>query len=64
MKRVLAVTLSACIATINASGEAFTDTPYDETWDRLLRIANIAYCRGINEFAVCASSYQPWDDRT
>jgi|InofroStandDraft_1065614.scaffolds.fasta_scaffold02045_3 hypothetical protein len=46
-----------------ASGEAFTDTPYDETWDRLLRIANIAYCRGINEFAVCASSYQPWDDR-
>ncbi len=46
-----------------ASGEAFTDTPYDTTWDELLRIANIAYCRGINEFAVCASSYQPWTDR-
>ncbi len=46
-----------------ASGEAFTDTPYSETWDELLRIANIAYCRGINEFVVCASSYQPWSDQ-
>lgn len=46
-----------------ASGEAFTDTPYHETWDELLRIANIAYCRGVNEFVVCASSYQPWLDR-
>ena len=45
-----------------ASGEAFTDTPYTSTWDELLRIANLAYCRGINEFAVCASSYQPWPD--
>lgn len=46
-----------------ASGEAFTDTPYGRSWDELLRIANLAYCRGINEFAVCASSYQPWTDR-
>ncbi len=46
-----------------ASGEAFTDTPYTATWDELLRIANLAYCRGINEFVVCASSYQPWMDR-
>ena len=46
-----------------ASGEAFTDTPYTATWDELLRIANLAYCRGINEFAVCASTYQPWLDR-
>lgn len=46
-----------------ASGEAFTDTPYEEPFDSLLRIANIAYSRGINEFAVCASSYQPWLDR-
>ncbi|MDE6377944.1 MAG: hypothetical protein K2K72_04285, partial [Duncaniella sp.] len=58
-----------------ASGEAFTDTPYflpaDSTdtgwkergWHRLLRIANIAYCRGLNEFVVCASTYQPWLDR-
>ena len=46
-----------------ASGEAFTDTPYGATWDELLRIANLAYCRGINEFVVCASSYQPWLDR-
>lgn len=42
-----------------ASGEAFTDTPYETAWDELMRIANLAYCRGINEFAVCASSYQP-----
>ena len=45
-----------------ASAEAFTDTPYSTTWGELLRIANLAYCRGINEFAVCASSYQPWLD--
>lgn len=46
-----------------ASGEAFTDTPYDEPWTELLRIANLAYCKGINEFVICASSYQPWLDR-
>lgn len=58
-----------------ASGEAFTDSPYffpeDENdtawkergWHELLRIANLAYCKGINEFVVCASSYQPWLDR-
>ncbi len=43
-----------------ASGEAFTDTPYTTSFNELLRIANLAYCKGINEFAVCASSYQPW----
>ena len=58
-----------------ASGEAFTDSPYffpahenDSTWKErgwhnLLRIANLAYAKGINEFVVCASSYQPWLDR-
>ncbi|MDE6381225.1 MAG: hypothetical protein K2L11_12200 [Muribaculaceae bacterium] len=58
-----------------ASGEAFTDSPYffprnesdttwkERGWHELLRIANIAYCKGINEFVVCASSYQPWLDR-
>ncbi|MDE6637353.1 MAG: hypothetical protein K2K32_03850 [Muribaculaceae bacterium] len=58
-----------------ASGEAFTDSPYffpenenDSTWKQrgwheLLRIANLAYCKGINEFVVCASSYQPWLDK-
>lgn len=46
-----------------ASGEAFTDTPYSASWDELLRIANLAYCKGINEFVVCASSYQPWQDK-
>lgn len=45
-----------------ASAEAFTDTPYETTWDGLLRIANIAYSRGINEFVVCASSHQPYSD--
>lgn len=58
-----------------ASGEAFTDTPYfypadsadtgwkERGWAELRRIANIAYCRGVNEFVVCASTYQPWPDR-
>lgn len=58
-----------------ALGEAFTDTPYfypadsadtgwkERGWHELLRIANIAYCRGVNEFVVCASTYQPWPDR-
>lgn len=46
-----------------AAAEAFTDTPYSAGWDELLRIANLAYCRGINEMSVCASSYQPWPDR-
>lgn len=46
-----------------ASAEAFTDTPYSTTWDELRRIANLAYCKGINEFVVCASSHQPWANR-
>lgn len=58
-----------------ASGEAFTDSPYfypensadtlwkKRGWHELLRLANLAFCRGINEFVVCASSYQPWLDR-
>lgn len=57
-----------------ASGEAFTDSPYffpddddndweERGWHELLRIANLAYCKGINEFVVCASSYQPWLDK-
>ncbi|MDE6561959.1 MAG: hypothetical protein K2K75_11315 [Muribaculaceae bacterium] len=58
-----------------ASGEAFTDSPYffpenendsiwkERGWHELLQIANLAYCKGINEFVVCASSYQPWLDR-
>ncbi|MDE6022845.1 MAG: hypothetical protein K2G13_05005, partial [Muribaculaceae bacterium] len=57
-----------------ASGEAFTDSPYffpknendslwkERGWQELLRIANLAYCKGINELVVCASSYQPWLD--
>lgn len=46
-----------------ASAEAFTDSPYTSGWSELLRIANLAYTKGINEFVVCASSYQPWMDR-
>lgn len=58
-----------------SSAEAFTDSPYfvkagDASqekcisgWHKLLRIANLAYCKGINECVVCAGSYQPWLDR-
>ena len=46
-----------------SSTEAFSDSPYRMTWDELLRIGNLAYCRGVNEFVVCAASYQPWLDR-
>ncbi|WP_072530330.1 glycosyl hydrolase [Bacteroides ilei] len=58
-----------------SSAEAFSDSPYfvnDETasqencisgWHKLLRIANLAYCKGINEFVACSGSYQPWLDR-
>lgn len=54
-----------------SSAEAFTDSPYFvdekdastekciEGWHRLLRIANLAYCKGVNEFVVCAGSFQP-----
>lgn len=54
-----------------SSAEAFTDTPYfvnqgasEEQcvngWHKLMRIGNLAYCKGVNEFVACASSYQPW----
>lgn len=58
-----------------ASGEAFTDSQYfypesatdtlwkERGWHELLRLANLAFCRGINELVVCASTYQPWLDR-
>lgn len=46
-----------------ASGEAFTDTPYGTPWNELLRIAALAYAKGINEFAVCASTAQGQVDK-
>lgn len=58
-----------------ASGEAFTDSQYfypendndtlwkEHGWHELLRLANLAFCRGINELVVCASTYQPWLNR-
>jgi hypothetical protein len=46
-----------------ASAEAFTDCKIDEPLYGLKKIADLAYCMGINEFAVCASAYQPWMNR-
>ena len=45
-----------------ASGEAFTDATYRHSLARLKRLADQAYCLGINEFVVCASPHQPWRD--
>ncbi len=46
-----------------ASGEAFTDATYGHSLAYLKRLADCAYCFGLNEFVVCASAYQPWLDR-
>jgi hypothetical protein len=43
------------------SAEAYTGALYEHTLADLKHIADGAYCFGINEFAVCASAYQPWD---
>lgn len=45
-----------------ASAEAFTDASYRHSLAYLKRLADQAYCFGINEFVVCASAYQPWRD--
>ena len=42
-----------------ASAEAFTDATYADSPARLKMLADFAYSRGINEFVVCASAYQP-----
>ena len=42
-----------------ASGEAFTDAKYSDSPAVLKQLADFAYASQINEFAVCASAYQP-----
>lgn len=46
-----------------ASGEAFTDATYRHSLSDIKSLADYAWCFGINEFVVCASTYQPWTDR-
>lgn len=46
-----------------ASAEAFTDISYKMTPSDMKWLSDYAYCFGINEFVVCASSHQPWLDR-
>lgn len=46
-----------------ASAEAFTDVKFSHTLAYMKSLADYAYCYGINEFAVCASAYQPWLDK-
>ena len=46
-----------------ASAEAFTDAKFSHSPAYLKTLADYAYCFGINEFAVCASAYQPWFDK-
>ncbi len=42
-----------------ASGEAFTDAKFSDSPALLKKLADHAYASQINEFAVCASAYQP-----
>ena len=46
-----------------ASAEAFTDARFSHSLAYLKSLADYAYCFGINEFAVCASAYQPYLDK-
>lgn len=46
-----------------ASAEAFTDINYKMTPADMKWLSDYAYCFGINEFVVCASSHQPWLDK-
>ena len=46
-----------------ASAEAFTDAKYSQSLAYLKSLADYAYAFQLNEFAVCASAYQPWLDR-
>ena len=42
-----------------ASAEAFTDVHYDNSPAYIKALGDYAYAFGINEFVICASSYQP-----
>jgi len=46
-----------------ASGEAFTGAEFRSYPDFFKPFADGAYAMGINEFVICASTYQPWLDR-
>lgn len=46
-----------------ASAEAYTDAKFSHSLSDLKSLADYAYAFGINEFVVCASSYQPWIDK-
>ena len=46
-----------------ASAEAFTDMKYTQSLADMKNLADYAYAFGINDFAVCASAYQPWIDK-
>lgn len=43
-----------------ASAEAMTDTHYDNTSFDLMRVSNIAFAMGAQEFVVCATPHVPW----
>lgn len=46
-----------------ASGEAFTDVHFNTPLSYIKTLADNAYCYGLNQFVVCASAYQPWQER-
>lgn len=46
-----------------ASAEAFTDAKYNQTLANFKNLADYAFAYQLNEFAVCASAYQPWMDK-
>ncbi len=46
-----------------ASAEAYTDVKYSQTLAYFKSLADYAYAYQLNEFAVCASAYQPWLDK-
>ena len=46
-----------------ASAEAFTDVKYSQTLAYFKNLADYAFAYQLNEFAVCASAYQPWLDK-
>ena len=43
-----------------ASAEAFTDMKFSQSLADMKNVADYAYAFGAQEFAVCASAYQPW----
>lgn len=46
-----------------ASAEAYTDVKYSASLALIKSLADYAFAFGINEFAICASAYQPWLDK-